>query len=486
MLLTRLHRTLLASLPVPFFGAFGTLMFLLLMQFLIRYLPELVGRGLPLVALAELIAYSLAYMVTLAVPMSVLIAMLAAFGRLAESRAYLVTKSAGVSLVELAWPAVLAGGLVGAGMLTFNHDVLPEANYRMASLWQDIRNAKPGFALEAGAFYTGIDGYAILAERAPAESNELFGVTVYDFTDHKPTPVVLTAARAELQSERGGLDLAMTLYGGEVHRTQDSREDGRRVERYERLAFERHRIRFDLSDLSFSRDDENSRARSDRTMPSSAMLERVDSLKTVAAERRAELRAELPLLGRSASEEPEPPREPTARLPADPSGAARDTFGLVARHPVLAGLAPSEQRAVYELAAQRARTLRSAADNVAHSVPFTLNQADKYRVEVYKKTSMAVACLVFALLGVPLGLSVPRRGVGTIGALAVGIFLFYWVTLVQGEKLSDRGLLPPWLGMWAANAIVGTVAVLFFRRETQDPARRDALRHLFRRKTLSG
>ena len=474
MAFTRLHRSLLKSLPVPFFGAFGTLMFLLLMQFLIRYLPELVGRGLPLVALVELIAYSLAYMVTLAVPMSVLLAMLAAFGRMAESRAYLVTKSAGVSLVGLAWPAVLMGGLVGTGMMGFNHEVLPEANYRMASLWQDIRSSKPGFALEAGAFYTGIDGYAILAERAPAESNELIGVTVYDFTDHKPQPVVLTAARAELQSERGGLDLAMTLYGGEVHRQQDTRTDGRRVERYERLAFGRHRIRFDLSELSFSRGEGNTRSRSDRTMPSRVMMQKVDSLRAVAAEGREDLRAELPLLGR---QEVLPPP------PLLPSGGQPDTFGLAERRPVLAGLSPPEQRAVYEAAARQARLARSTVDLAASTIPYTLTQADKYLVEVYKKSSMAVACLVFALLGVPLGLSVPRRGVGTIGALAVGIFLFYWVTLVQGEKLADRGLLPPWLGMWAANAIVGTVAIVLFRREARDPAHRDAFRHLFRRKT---
>ena len=86
------HRMILRTLPGPFFGWLGTLMFLLLMQFLIKYLPDIAGRGLPVLLIVELVAYNLAYMVVLAVPMSALLAALMAFGRLAESRAYLVIR----------------------------------------------------------------------------------------------------------------------------------------------------------------------------------------------------------------------------------------------------------------------------------------------------------------------------------------------------------------------------------------------------------
>jgi lipopolysaccharide export system permease protein len=85
---------------------------------------------------------------------------------------------------------------------------------------------------------------------------------------------------------------------------------------------------------------------------------------------------------------------------------------------------------------------------------------------------------VFVLIGVPLGLAVARGGVGLIATLAVAVFLFYWVTLVQGEKLADRGLLPPWLGMWAANAIIGLLGLYLTVREARDPAQRDPIRRL--------
>ena len=99
-------------------------------------------------------------------------------------------------------------------------------------------------------------------------------------------------------------------------------------------------------------------------------------------------------------------------------------------------------------------------------------------MEIYKKNSLALACLVFVFIGVPLGLSIQRAGVGLVATLAVSVFLFYWVTLVVGEKLIDRGFFPPWLGMWVANVLVGALGIYLVARETRDPAWRDPIRAL--------
>jgi lipopolysaccharide export system permease protein len=114
---------------------------------------------------------------------------------------------------------------------------------------------------------------------------------------------------------------------------------------------------------------------------------------------------------------------------------------------------------VYELALQRVRSTRTAIDDARRTVGFETQRVDRYRVEIHKKHSIAVACLIFVLIGAPLGLSTRRGGLATAGAMAVGIFLFYWVTLVQGEKLADRGFLAPWFGMWIANIVMIIVGV---------------------------
>jgi len=510
---------LLASLPGPFVAAFGTLLFLLLMQFLINYLPELVGRGLPVSVIAELITYSLAYMVVLAVPMAVLVSTLLVFARMAESHAYAVAKSAGISLLGLAWPVLLLSLIVAGGMTVFNSDVLPEANFRMKGLWQDIREKKPGFELEPGVFYDGIKGYAIRVADAPAESNALDEVLIFDRSE-AGQQATITAERGEIAAMPGGSALRMSLRDGEIHRVSTVRDQGERTERYERIQFDRHHLQLDLSDLDWERSGTERTSRSDRTMRTSQMIQLVDSLDAQAQSRIATLRERLGALGHLDSDDDEPRANDAAEDGDTPSPAtvaglavlrkafgdgsdATDTAGpikssdstasfdpdtaaasadtLDAGRGVLAGLRPAEWQTVYNLAAQRMRTTKSDLDAAQNALRWERQRADRYRVEIYKKYSMAVACVVFALIGIPLGLSVRRGGLGVIGVLAVGIFLFYWITLVQGEKLADRGLLEPWVGMWAANVLIGSLGLYFLIRETRDPASRDPLKRLFAR-----
>ncbi len=467
-------------------AAFVTLMFLLLMQFLIKYLPQLVGRGLPAGALTELVAYNLAYMVTLAVPMAWLIAQLAAFGLLSESRGYLVARSAGISLVRLSWPVFVVGAGLTAGMVVFNNEMLPEANYRMNGLWRDIRVARPGFALTAGEFYTGVDGYAIRADSIPpGDDGRLLGVTVYETRSQGGGEAVLTARQARLQSQYGGQRLTMLLERGEVHR-RAATGDG-----YERLGFERYRMALDLSSLTAFARSGGDVGRTDRSMRTSDMLVLLDSLGGVSDARRDTLAAVVARGGQTPGDgaaatvyvsTPDAEAAGTAAAGTVVSGTAAsgtaDSVRVAPGRTVLAGLADADRTLVLDLALQRARAVRSAAELAASSAEWDRQQADRYRVEIYKKNSIALACLIFVLVGVPLGLSVSRAGVGLVASLAVFVFLFYWITLVQGEKLADRELLPAWLGMWAANVITGALGAYLFAREALDPALPDPVRAL--------
>jgi lipopolysaccharide export system permease protein len=388
-------------------------------------------------------------MVTLAVPMAWLIALLAGFGRLSESRAYAVIRSAGVSLAQLAWPVVIAGALLTAGMGYFNNVLLPEANYRMAGLWRDIRLARPAFELEPGVFYTGLDGYAVRAEGIATDSSGwLDGVTVFDDGRAGGAPALAVAARARLGADAGGRRLVLNLEDGELHR----REPGK--ERYERLAFRRHRLALDLSDLSFERRVGDAGLRGDRTMRSSAMLAVVDSLEAGLEARADTLASSFAALART--------------VPPDTAGPAAGANATPA------GRAPARADA-YALARDRAHSLQREAAAAADMARWDRQRIDRYLVEVYKKNSIALACLVLVLVGVPLGLAVARAGVGLVATLAVAVFLFYWVSLVQGEKLADRGLVSPEIGTWAANVIVALIGGYLTTREAVSPAWRDPL-----------
>ena len=445
----RLHRMTLGMLPGPFLGWFGTLMFLLVMQFLIKYLPDLVGKGLPLGVILELISYNLAYMVVLAVPMATLIAMIMTFGRLAESNAYQVIKSAGISLPQLTWPLLIVGLVLTGAMMYFNNLILPEANHRARNLWIDIQRKKPGFQLQPGVFYDGIEGYSILVQHRDPETDSLRDVTIYDYRN-SGEHVVLKAQRGLLQPIAGGRFIDLILEDGEFHRLR--RLEGQ--ERYERLAFGRYRLRLDLSDFVFTRSQEEG-YRTDRTTPTPQMLALVDSMAAEVQRNRTRIRRLLlRVLGDTVSAAPAPDLPPAPR-------AAADTARQHAR-PALRGLSESQQARLYELAMQQTRRLQTEVEDLQRAIQWTERRADRYRVEIHKKFSIAVACLIFVLIGMPLGLSVRRGGLGLAGGLALGIFLFYWITLVQGEKLADRGYLAPWIGMWLPNLVMGLLGVALF------------------------
>ena len=442
----RLHLMILRMLPGPFFGWLAVIMFLLLMQFLMKYLPDIAGKGLPFLVIVELIVYNLAYMLVLAVPMAVLIACVMAFGRLTETRAYAVMKSAGVSFIRLAWPTLLVGLMVTGGMLYFNHIVLPEANFRARNLWQDIRKKKPAFDLQAGGFYEGLNRYSILVQHLDPETDLMHDITIYDYTSNNRGQAVIKAARGRVVSEDTQPYVDLFLENGELHTVTEA--IGASSERYERLAFEQYRFRLDLSDFVFERTDPTQGFRSDRTMRTDEMTRLLDSL-TVSTDMHLEQLARPELLLATGD-----------TVQSDQTTLMR----LAAEADRQSDVHPERRFDVFDEALRLARARRTEIEDAARTISWEQKRADRYRVEIHKKYSIAVACFIFALVGAPIGVGLRRGGLGLPGAAATAIFLFYWVTLVQGEKFSDRGFIEPWVGMWTANLvilIIGFVAFIY-------------------------
>lgn len=469
---------ILRMLPGPILGWLGTLMFLLLMQFLIKYLPDIAGKGLPFRVIVELIAYNLAYMVVLAVPMSILIGTMMVFGKLSESRAYVVIKSAGISPIQLIWPTLVASIFLTVGMTYFNNVVLPEANFRARNLWQDIRQKRPGFELREGVFYEGLNKYSILVQNISGNTDVLQDVLIYDYTGEQRLQTIIKARQGRIKAVEHRPEIELTLFNGEVHRLlKNTTPDV--AERYERLAFDRYRMRLDVSDFSFERTSPTEGYRSDRTMRTDDMVGLVDSLEmSIAASRKKLLEHGLTLMDL-------PVHRPEGReeLPLPSPEAAEEGARKRSRRPAAADLDPQHYRVVFDAAVSKARTARSLIDDTRRNIEWEQQRADRFRVEIHKKFSIAIACIIFALIGAPLGLSIRRGGLGTVGILSTGIFLFYWVTLVQGEKMADRGFLDPWVGMWIANLVMTVLGLWLMVYVTMDlrattPLRRRLLSRL--------
>jgi lipopolysaccharide export system permease protein len=456
---------ILRMLPAPIIGSIMLLVFLLVMQWLIKYMPELVGKGIPIRVYAELISYNLAYMVVLAVPMSILIASLMSFAILVDNNAYSVIKASGVSFPQLVWPSILVGILFASGMWYFNNELLPQANYRANALWRDIRIAKPGFDLKPGVFYDGIDAYSIyVREMPPSNPGELRDVIIYDYTDGVRYRKDISARRGQLSSSSDGETLSMMLFDGEIHRRRPPGSDA--ANRYEKLTFSRHSLTISIEDLNFERSENNPGRRNDRTMRTTVMSHLLDSLQTVTELELAHIDTIFSTIGTGRVSESQFRKRITDSATFLPSPhTVSDTASVEA---AAAATAAAVKAAIYNAAISIARRDLSRVDSRRADYAWARHITYTYRVEIHKKRSIAFACLIFMLIGAPLGLTIKRGGFGIAASIAIVLFLFYWVTLVNGEKLADRQEIEPWIGMWLGNIVTSILAMILILRVTMD------------------
>jgi lipopolysaccharide export system permease protein len=427
------HHTLLSRYIIrahigPFLFSFFTVMFLFLLQFVMKFIDQLIGKGLTAWVIIELIALNLAWMVVLAVPMSVLVATLMAFGEMSSRNEITIMKASGMSIYRMMAPVLAASALVALLLVWFNNYVLPEANHRLKTLTIDIRRKKPTLTIIAGVFSQDIPGYSILVRKTFEQSNEIEGITLYDYSNPNRN-VVVTAERGMISFSRDYRKLIMDLQRGEIHQLglQQKTE-------YRKIRFVTHRLVMDVEGFDFERSAEGTFSRGDRELGAGAMRAIVDSLTRDkdAMEHQLQERVSrefLQFLGDSATV----PAGGTAMIPG--------------HTPLAAALARTQYLAGY-------------VGNEIQRLEFVNRQINQYMVEIHKKYAIPAACIVFVLVGLPLGIMSRRGGFGVAATLSLGFFVLYWACLIGGEKLADRNVTSPFLGMWIANIFIGVLGAI--------------------------
>ncbi|MDD5363246.1 MAG: LptF/LptG family permease [Ignavibacteria bacterium] len=417
----------------PFLFSLGTLMFLFLFQFLIKSIDQLVGKGLSIWIITQLIALNLAWMVTLAVPMAVLVATLMAFGGLSSANEITIMKAGGISLKKLMIPVLICAVIITYLMVLFNNDVLPEANHKARILLQDISKTKPTFILEAGKFSDDIGGARILVRRTHENSNLIEGIFIYDYSNPDYRNVI-TADSGDIGFTSDFKNVVMNLHNGEIH--QLNLKDY--VNKYRKVIFTNHRITLDAAGFGFQQSSDNAFGRGDRELSAKAMNSIVDSIYIY----RRQVNDNF-----------------IESVRMDVKNVFKinfiDTTISPDRSPD-----PNYQKKSYlhDSLMITMNSVNKKWENAKNQILLNSQiqkQIDSFDVEIYKKYSIPFACLVFALIGAPLGYRVKRGGFGIAAGFSLMFFLLYWASLIGGEKLADRDLVSPFLGMWLVNIVLG-------------------------------
>lgn len=411
------------ALATPFVMALVVIMFVFLLQFLMRFIDRIVGKGLDLWTIVQLIAYNLAWMVVLAVPMAVLVACVMAFGALSASNELTALKASGVSLGRMLFPVITLGVLLAFFDLQFNNQVLPDANHMAKDLMTDIQRKKPTFVVEPGQFSdpNSIPGYSILAREVDQSTGNLREVTIYDNSQHTEMRL-LTAKTANVAFTRDFRNIILTLREGELHQYYTYKP-----EEYRRGDFSTYVVHVPTTGFDFMRQGESER--SDRELSANDLMKFVEQKEAQQAEGRRTMREHLSTLAKDLTSPTLTPGEVQGSV--DPEGLRRNLF------------------------LNRALLIQ----NDHESIDQLDNEIDAYMVEVHKKYAIPVACIVFVLLGAPLGALARRSGIGPGVGLSIGFFVLYWIFLIGGEKLADRQVITPWIGMWGGNMLLGALGI---------------------------
>ncbi|MFQ6676481.1 MAG: LptF/LptG family permease [Fidelibacterota bacterium] len=435
-----LSRYIVREHVLPFIYSLLVLIFLLFTNFLLRAVDKFLGKGLPLGVILEYLALNTAWIVALAAPMAVLVATLMAFGRLSEDNEIAALRASGVSLSTILWPA-LAFSLLVAGPLTyFNLSVLPNMNHRARLLSRDIYRKRPDLNVEAGYFIDDLPEYSFIVKGKRGETYQ--DVRIYS-KDRTRTQTSIHAKEGTFSTIEDAI--LVTLYDGEIHEL-----DVRNYQNYRRIAFEKHRIVIPADDLVLHR--RESASRGDREMTVPMMNEKIgayrEKISTVTQRMKDHLEKVIP--GVPLPEDPDRAFHLIDnRLDELESGDLEPDKEVAARKRSLSAL-KRRFRAEYQLLEGYRRSI------------------NRFRVEIHKKFSIPAACIVFILVGAPLGMMARRGGFVTAVTFSIGFFLIYWVFLIAGEELADRNLLSPVLAMWSPNLLLGLMGVWLSWRISQE------------------
>lgn len=451
------HRYILKEHLFPFTLALIVLLFVLLTNFLLRVVDRFLGKGLGLGVLVEYVALNLAWIAALAVPMAVLVATLMSFGRMSRDNEVTALRTSGLSYAAILRPALMFGTLICLALIYFNNQVLPEANHKARLLSADINRKRPDLAVEVGYFVDDLPSYGMLVRGR--EGTVFKDILIYS-KDNRANQMTIFADRGTMEI----IDDAILLYleDGEIHELAlpDYSE-------YRRLKFKRHRIVVPVDNLYLER--RESELRGDREMNIQMMLgkindyrRKIETVKTRIANR---ISSQTPY-ALSAELTQEEALAVVDRWQAD----IADSTGL------------SKQDSVRLM--RRAGNLGRGLTGDFNLLRSYLKGINRYQVEIHKKFSIPFACIVFVLVGAPVGIMARRGGFVVGTSLSLGFFVIYWALLIAGEELADRGLLSPLLGMWTPNILLAFMGIfLMWQIQTENRVWRLDILDFFRKKT---
>jgi len=457
-----------------FVATFFICQFVLMMQFLWRYIDDLIGKGLTMDVLGQFFWYMALMLVPQALPLAILLSSLITYGNLGESSELTAIKAAGISLLQSMRSLIVIVLLVTGVSVYFQEKIGPDANKNLAQLLVSMKQKSPELEIPEGVFYDGIPNANLYVQKKDINTGMLYGMMIFRQTGSYDDQAIILADSGMLQSTAEKKHLLLTLWSGEWFENMKQQELGGAAEvPYRRETFAYKQVLLDF-DGEFNLADASIVSGSAKGKSSRQILHDLDSI-----------RHTNDSVGRQFYEEgrrysfmqPTISREDSIRLAMEEQKALPDLDSIYQ------SLEKETQREVTKNAARQAQMAASDVMMKADYAKFLHRQERLHVLEVIGKFTLALSCIIFFFIGAPLGAIIRKGGLGVPVIISVIVFIVYYIFDNSGYRMARDDNWTVWFGRSIATAVLAPMAVFFTYKANNDSAvfNIDAYRLLLRR-----
>ncbi|NNC83632.1 MAG: YjgP/YjgQ family permease [Flavobacteriales bacterium] len=450
----KLSKLIIKSFLGPFALTFVLILFILLMQFVWKYLDDLMGKGLEWTIIAELLIFQSTNLVALALPLSILLSSIMTFGNLAENYELVALKSSGLSLLRIMRPLIVLIIVIAIGAFFFSNRVTPYANLKSKSLLHDIVYHKPLMDVKEGVFYNGMAGFSIRINQKNEKTGELGDILIYDHRlPEMGNARVIRAKKGKMRKTISGRYLIMDLYDGISYDEQSAptQKNSPKSSPHLTTTFDQMELRIDVSSLQFQESDEEKWTNNIPMQDMSQLSTTADSLKAQVQRRADNL----------------------VKYTTKAYHLTRDSLDgtIQERVPIVTYLdslpletALRAHRIAYNMANNSSSYLQTAHNDMKNRKVYI----NKHWNEWHRKLTLSLACVLLFFIGGPLGAIIKKGGLGMPVVFSIVFFLIFHITSISGEKMVNSGSLEPYQGMWLSSLVLLPFALFLTYKAAND------------------
>ena len=441
-------------------------MFILIMQFFWVYIDDLIGKGLSIWVILELLLYVSASLIPLALPLAILLSSLMTFGNLAESNELTALKSSGLSLYKIMRPLTVVVIFIAGFTFYFANYVIPVANLKWHSLIYDIQNTKLSTIITPGVYTKELEGYAIKVKEG---NDSLFkDIIIHDHsvpTEYK----TIKAKEARLFRSTNGMYLFFDLKDGAIYEelniqspiylANGKEEPGTISTRPSRISnFKRASYKMNVTGFKLNRTEEDIFTDKFEMLNVFQINDATDSLKL----KRKKIKNSF-VEGIISSSGYFFKVNPKVNQNMDMMGRKEKATPIN-----LNQLSKSEKTTATNECISKLRRLNHNLESQKEFMKTISNEEDQYWIEFHRKFALTYAIIVLFFIGAPLGAIIRKGGFGAPVVIAAVIFMLYFVLISTGENLADSYVVSPWFGMWIAALFFTPIAILITKAAADD------------------